>query len=201
MFTDGAVSADGGQERILNRRELAAVIDAVAPAFAEAGVRIEIGGDEDSDQGPDDEPEVPSRQSDLAGSQGTANPDPEDGDDDAALDFDTKLQKINPNLTREGLRTNAFEPSGKSEFTRAGHALTKHAAGQRTGSTKFPRLSGNDLQKDATARQVVNEVLDNPRSQIKVVPAGRFAGGVRIIDPSGRSLIYDSNGVLRYFGD
>jgi len=47
VFTDGAVSADGGQERILNRRELAAVIDAVAPAFAEAGVRIEIGGDED----------------------------------------------------------------------------------------------------------------------------------------------------------
>ena len=51
VFTDGAVFGDAGQERKLTHRELAAVIDAVAPRFAEAGVRIDIGGGENGDAG------------------------------------------------------------------------------------------------------------------------------------------------------
>lgn len=82
VFTDGAISANGGQERTLNRRELAAVIDAAAPAFAEAGVRIEIGGD-DAGQGGDDrdlsrdDNNPPERVEDTENNGGDQSPEPE----------------------------------------------------------------------------------------------------------------------------
>lgn len=82
----------------------------------------------------------------------------------------------------------------RSGLSAAGRALTKHAAGQRPGSSAFGRLRGSPAQINATAQEIVEDILTNPGTTSSVVRTGRFKGGTEFFDPSGRGIRYDANG-------
>jgi Pretoxin HINT domain len=89
--------------------------------------------------------------------------------------------------------------SSKNGFTRAGHALSKHAAGQRGAGSAFPLLSGNPAAINATAQGVLDDILTTGVRQS--MTGGRFAGGYKVVAPDGRFAVYDNSGVFQYFGE
>jgi RHS repeat-associated protein len=93
----------------------------------------------------------------------------------------------------EGL-SSAARAADRGGFTRAGRALTKHAAGQRAGAQGFPALSGNVDAINQTAQSVVDDILTNPQSSRVAITSGRFSGGLDVFDPSGRGVRYDASG-------
>ncbi len=88
----------------------------------------------------------------------------------------------------------AARVADRGGFTAAGHALTKHARGQRAGSRLFPELSGGVDDINRAAQDIVDDILTNPHSTSTVLTRGRFKGGVDIFDPSGRGVRYDAGG-------
>jgi hypothetical protein len=83
----------------------------------------------------------------------------------------------------------------------AGHALTKHATGQRAGSSAFPALSGNPAQINATAQGILDDILTAPGSVVVPKTSGNFAGGFEVIAPDGRKAVFDANNIFQYFGE
>ncbi|HET9292661.1 MAG TPA: RHS repeat-associated core domain-containing protein, partial [Gemmatimonadales bacterium] len=79
-------------------------------------------------------------------------------------------------------------------FTAAGRALTKHATGQRAGARAFPRLSGGAAQINATAQEIVEDILTHPGTRVSRITSGRFKGGVEYFDPGGRGIAFDASG-------
>ncbi len=105
---------------------------------------------------------------------------------------------------RSGL--DSFSKSGASAklpsgLTRAGHAFEKHAAGQRTTSSKFPKLSGNTAAKNATGQRILDDILTDPGTTRSLVTGGHFKGGTRFTASDGRQAVFDKNGVFWYFGE
>jgi hypothetical protein len=100
----------------------------------------------------------------------------------------------------------AFSESGAavkfpSGLTRAGHAFEKHAIGQRSTSSKFPKLSGDVKEKNATGQRILNEIVNDPCTTRSLVTGGNFKGGTRFTASDGRQAIFDKNGVFQYFGE
>ena len=90
----------------------------------------------------------------------------------------------------------AAAASDRGGLTAAGRQLTKHAAGQRPTSAKFPRLSGNTSTINAAAQEIVEDILTNPGTQSSTITTGRFKGGTVFWDPSGRGVRYDARGTF-----
>jgi hypothetical protein len=101
-----------------------------------------------------------------------------------------------PNRNR--LSQAAAEPD-RGGLTKAGRSLTKHAPGQRSGSTKFPTLSGNPQQINRQAQDIVDHILTNPGTTVVYSHRGRFGQTVEFTDPSGRGIVYNSKGEFLFF--
>lgn len=107
--------------------------------------------------------------------------------------------------TGSGKTTQQLKASGreqyspKSRLTRAGHVLTKHNPGTRSGHEMFPKPRGDVRKKNQIAEEVIDSILDNPRTLEVPATRGQCSGGSYYITPDGRGLAYDANGVLRYW--
>jgi hypothetical protein len=100
-------------------------------------------------------------------------------------------------LDLDALRNAANKSLGKGGLTKAGRALDKHAAGQRTPDSPFPALSGSNANKNETAKQQVNEILDSPDATFRKL--GR--GGVEVRSPDGRGVRFNQDGSFSGFID
>ena len=79
-------------------------------------------------------------------------------------------------------------------LTAAGHALTKHAIGQRAGSRLFPALRGNPAEINAAAQSLVDDILTSPGASFQGISRGKWMGGFEVWSPSGRGVRYNSQG-------
>ena len=98
-------------------------------------------------------------------------------------------------------RAAAAAAHDRDGLTFAGRSLTKHASGQRPLGSKFPALIGNVANKNRIAQEIVNDILHNPGTVRSTVHGGNFPGGIRYTAPDGRFIVFDSNGIFRYFGE
>lgn len=89
--------------------------------------------------------------------------------------------------------------SGKNGFTVAGHALTKHAAGQRTGSSAFPVLRGNPAAINRQAQDIVDDILTAPGTTVLRSYRSRFGDTIEHVAPNGRGVVYGSDGSFLFF--
>jgi RHS repeat-associated protein len=104
---------------------------------------------------------------------------------------------FNPSRVDLGaLRNAANQPLGKGGLTRVGHALDKHAAGQR-GASPFPRLSGSNQNKNVVAQQQLDEILSSSDATFKKL--GR--GGVEVRLPDRRGVRFNADGSFSSFVD
>jgi RHS repeat-associated protein len=78
----------------------------------------------------------------------------------------------------------------RNGLTRAGRALDKHGAGQRSLNSPFPAPRGGPQQKNADGQFQVEDILTHPGSVFN--PLGR--GGVGVRSPDGREIRFDANG-------
>lgn len=60
--------------------------------------------------------------------------------------------------------------------------------------------SGSVAQRNATAANLLDDILTNPETRIVTNQGGNFVGGRTFIDPLGRGAVYDSDGVFQFFG-
>ena len=92
------------------------------------------------------------------------------------------------------LSESAKLPSGIADYTRAGHSLTKHAHGQRPGSSVLPQLSGSPAAINAAAQTLVDDILTHP-DRMQMVTMSKSAGVVMdFFIPSGQGVRYDIRG-------
>jgi hypothetical protein len=98
-------------------------------------------------------------------------------------------------LNLDSLRNAANEPLGRGGLTKAGRALDKHAAGQRSQDSPFPALSGSNVDKNEMAKEQVNEILDSPDAVFRKL--GR--GGVEVRLPDGRGVRFNQDGSFSGF--
>ncbi|MEL6402578.1 MAG: RHS repeat-associated core domain-containing protein, partial [Cyanobacteria bacterium J06626_4] len=66
----------------------------------------------------------------------------------------------------------ANQPLGRGGLTRAGRALDKHASGPRRVDSPFPRLTGNNANKNEIAAQQINEILSRPDATFQKLGRG-----------------------------
>lgn len=85
------------------------------------------------------------------------------------------------------------------DFTAAGHSLTKHGAGKRPGNTLFPAPKGNPAAINATAQDIVDDILTSPGSVFSSRFRGRWGQTVELDAPDGRGLVFDRNGNFLFF--
>lgn len=97
-----------------------------------------------------------------------------------------------PTPTHRELVALATEPDPSAPgFTRAGRALQKH--GYRTGGSAFPRVTGPPDHYNATAAEIVAEILGDERSVVDRGSKQRHKVSVafiRVIAPDGRTIGY-----------
>ncbi len=82
-----------------------------------------------------------------------------------------------------------------SGLTRAGQKLQQHG-----GQGNLPVISGNVEKLNASAAELLEDILTDPRTRVEVNQSGNFAGGRTFIDPIGRGARYDADGVFQFFG-
>ena len=75
-------------------------------------------------------------------------------------------------------------------LTRAGRALDKHGAGQRSAGSPFPAPRGGPTEKNAAGQFQVEDILTHPDAVFS--PLGR--GGIGVRTPDGREIRFDANG-------
>ncbi|MGH9427705.1 MAG: RHS repeat domain-containing protein [Terriglobia bacterium] len=92
----------------------------------------------------------------------------------------------------------AATPS-KGGYTRAGYELTKHAAGQRARSSRFPALKGNPSQINQRAQEVVDDILTSPGTSQTNGYRPRFGNTIEFTAPVGRGLVFSANGKFLFF--
>ena len=90
----------------------------------------------------------------------------------------------------------ANQPYKKSGLTKAARSLDKHASGQRLTGT-FPKLSGNQAQRNQQAQDILNNILNDPKSKFKNL--GR--GGLEVRAPSGQGVRFNQDGSFSGFVD
>lgn len=78
----------------------------------------------------------------------------------------------------------------RNGLTRAGRAMDKHGAGQRSPDSPFPRPRGGPQQKNADGQFQVEDILTHPGSVFNQL--GR--GGVGVRTPDGREIRFDADG-------
>jgi RHS repeat-associated protein len=81
-------------------------------------------------------------------------------------------------------------------LTKAGRALAKH--GGRAGSA-FAHPGGSAASLNATAQNIVDDILTNPGSTFTARHHGRFGNIVDVVDPSGRGIRYNAKGEFVHF--
>lgn len=86
--------------------------------------------------------------------------------------------------------------AARGDYTAAGHALTKHAAGQRGGSSAFPSLSGNPANINRIAQGQIDDILANGRVVTRTHP--NHGPIVEVFAPDGRGARWYADG--RFFG-
>lgn len=86
--------------------------------------------------------------------------------------------------------------AGMGDYTAAGHALTKHAGGQRAGGSAFPALSGNPANINRIAQSQVDDILSNGRVVTRTHP--NHGPIVEVFAPDGRGARWYADG--RFFG-
>ncbi|MBX9399960.1 DUF6531 domain-containing protein [Lysobacter sp. BMK333-48F3] len=102
--------------------------------------------------------------------------------------------EITRRLTGQNYDVNAMAQAAaapdRSGLTRAGRALDKHGAGQRSDTSPFPAVRGGPAAKNAAGQFQVEDILTHPNSVF--TPLGR--GGVSVRAPDGREIRFDANG-------
>ena len=78
----------------------------------------------------------------------------------------------------------------RNGLTRAGRALDKHGAGQRSSESPFPKPRGGPQQKNVDGQFQVEDVLTHPGSVFRQL--GR--GGLGVRTPDGREIRFDADG-------
>lgn len=96
----------------------------------------------------------------------------------------------------DDLSSAASQPFKNTGLTKAARALDKHAAGQR-GSGTFPALSGNSAARNRQSQQIVDDILNNSKSEFKIL--GR--GGLEVRSPSGQGVRFNKDGAFSGFVD
>ncbi|GAA6168313.1 PKD domain-containing protein [Sessilibacter corallicola] len=96
----------------------------------------------------------------------------------------------------DDLSSAASQPFKNSGLTKAARALDKHAAGQRASGT-FPKLSGNTAARNKQAQGIVDDILNNSKSEFKTL--GR--GGLEVRSPSGQGIRFNKDGSFSGFVD
>jgi RHS repeat-associated protein len=78
----------------------------------------------------------------------------------------------------------------KGGLTRAGRALDKHGAGQRSADSPFPAPKGGPASKNAMGQEQVEDILTHPDAEFTRL--GRGGTSVRV--PDGREIRFDADG-------
>jgi len=86
--------------------------------------------------------------------------------------------------------------AGKGEYSAAGHALTKHAGGQRAGTSAFPSLSGNPANINQVAKAPIDDILATGRVVTRTHP--NHGPIIEVFAPDGRGARWYADG--RFFG-
>ncbi len=79
------------------------------------------------------------------------------------------------------------------ELSVAGHSLTKHGQGARTGNSLFPPASGNRKQISEQAQDIVDDILTTPGTRVTQSYRARFGDTIEFSAPDGRGVVFDSN--------
>lgn len=114
----------------------------------------------------------------------------------------SNLYKATKNLGRAkqlDALLNAANAADRGGLTAAGRSLTKHAAGQRLGNTKFPKLSGDTQSINQQAQKIVDDITSNPGSTIINKQNSRFGRITEVVTPDGRGVVFNSEGKFIYF--
>lgn len=86
--------------------------------------------------------------------------------------------------------------AGKGDYSAAGHALTKHAGGQRAGTSAFPSLSGNPANINQVAQAQIDDILATGRVVTRTHP--NHGPIIEVFAPDGRGARWYADG--RFFG-
>ena len=86
--------------------------------------------------------------------------------------------------------------AGTGEYFAAGHALTKHAGGQRAGTSAFPSLSGNPANINQVAQAQIDDILATGRVVTRTHP--NHGPIIEVFAPDGRGARWYADG--RFFG-
>jgi len=123
-------------------------------------------------------------------------------------DVDDVVKKVAPktffgksvdDLSKAG---RVLDPADKSgQFTKAGRSLTKHQAGARAGSTKFPKAKGSPATINQQAQGVLDDILNNPGTKFNQGHRPRFGDTIEAIAPDGRGVVFDAKGNFLFFGE
>ena len=101
------------------------------------------------------------------------------------------------------LDLDAMSASGSRQVGNQGEQAVGQKITQHAGQGAFPPSSavvGNAASRNSIGQSVLDDILTHPGTRVVNVNSGNFAGGVRLIDPSGRGATFDAGGLFRYFG-
>jgi len=94
--------------------------------------------------------------------------------------------------------------AGKGNLTKAGHSLSKHAAGIRSGSNAFANPKGNPTQINEQAQKLLGDILNDPAKTVKQRPGRPGEQLLQISRSDGSGVIYKwdgSNWVFSHFAE
>jgi hypothetical protein len=97
----------------------------------------------------------------------------------------------------DALSGSGESPIGKQGMTKAGASLAQH--GLDLGFSEAD-LAGGPANLNALGQDPLNDILTDPGSTFSSPTTENFAGGMRVISPTGAGATFDANGVFRYFG-
>ncbi len=88
-------------------------------------------------------------------------------------------------------------PIGNQGMNKTGASLAQH--GLDLGFTEAD-LAGGTANLNALGQDLLDDILTDPASRVLSPTSGNYAGGIRVISPTGAGATFDVNGVFRYFG-
>jgi hypothetical protein len=89
--------------------------------------------------------------------------------------------------------------AAKGGLTKAGHSLSKHAAGKRAGSSAFPDPKGSPTQITQQAQKLLDDILNDPARMIKQRPGRPGEQLLQVLGPDGSGVIYKWDGTQWVF--
>jgi hypothetical protein len=85
-------------------------------------------------------------------------------------------------------------PSGKGQLTKAGHSLSKHGAGKRSGSSVFPDPTGTPASINQQALQLLRDIVSDSSRVVKQRLGRPGEHLLQISRPDGSGAIYKWDG-------